>query len=402
MATRHNVLSALFESKSTYLMRQVSAKNAAMGFPIRNQISAEAFAVACRDNSVLLSGGGDAERAELIYELIRGGDGFPVFILSTGNAWLTEHSLCRRGYDAYRLQTVSGRGMSGKRQMAVLSSLDPDLTLGAFWQFAFEVCRAMAMPAAVETVASIDWQEMDWQMQLIQTAPSDVAEDLIMRFDQDMAKSAVKASVLMEKLMRSAITEQDSSAVGIYDALRSSGVYCASVPSSSSAVTQQLLEAFQDAMERGNPFTLILDNVYLKDLPLIRDRNPNVRMILSSNDLCASVPDLSRLTQRRCGVALFRHDLGGSADKLSAHFFGMFERRYAENSITTHRNQFSLFSSGVSSATSIRTGRDYRLNPEWLCTLPQGTAFVRAPSGGEGIMCFNNQDSNMTRKRLRR
>ena len=399
MATQTNVLSALFESKGTYLMRQVSAKNAAMCFPTQHQISKEAFVAACGDESVIISGGGEDERAELIYALIRyGGRDSPVFILSTGNAWLTEHALCGRGFDAYRLRPVAGKGMSSRQQMAVLTSLDPELTLGAFWQFAFEVCRAMVLPATVETVATIDWQEMDWQMQLLQTAPPEVAGDLLERFDKDMAKCAVKASVILEKLLRSPEVE---SGVGLYDALRTCSVYCASLPGNSSAVTQQLLEAFQDAMERGNRFTLILDNVYLKEHSLIRDSNVNVRMILSCNDVCASTSELGGLTQRRCGVAFFRHDLGGSAEKLSAHFFGMYERQYAESSITSHRNQLSLFSSGMSSATNIRIGRDYRLNPEWLCTLPQGVAFVRAPSGNEGVMCSNLMNRSPTRKRIK-
>ena len=396
-------LSALFESRSTYMVRQVSERNAAHRFPSQNKISLRTFADACMDDSILISGGQDDERAELIYDLIRTADtSAPVFIITGGSPWFSEQTLRRNGIDAYGLRTVAGKGMTGRRQMAILTGLDPDASLSAFWQFAFEVCRALSLPSTVESVASIDWQEIDWQLQLLREAPRDISQDLLSRYDKEMAKDAVKASVLLEKLTRGSGTyggRQDGT--GIYDALRTNMVYCASVPCSESAVTRQLFEALQDAMERGCRFLLVLDNIYLRDQPLITSPVENVRILLSSSDLCAAAPDLSRLTQRRCSVALFHHASGGNAEKLSSHFFGMYERRYAETSISNHRSMLSPFPSGVGSSTAIRTGRDYRLNPEWICALPCGAAFVRSDSLGEGMMLIPPQE-NIGRKGRRK
>ena len=147
-------------------------------------------------------------------------------------------------------------------------------------------------------------------------------------------------------------------------------------------MSKQCLEIIQSEAERGQNFTLVLDNVYL-DVPIIRDDFRNVRLILSGTDV-SQYQENMKITNRACSIVAFNHSNYASCKAISENWFGEYDRLYSESS-SGYSKSF-LEPRTYNKSVTVRQDRDTRLKPEMIATIPFGLAFIRSCNGLEGYI----------------
>ncbi|MBR6326052.1 MAG: hypothetical protein IKR61_04535 [Lachnospiraceae bacterium] len=372
-----NLLTTLFASDQKFLASHLSDVNKINAFPVRNLVPADHFIRSvCRD-SVLISGGTDEERSVLLMGLIQHSPDC-VVLLQNGNRYLDADMLRRHGIPAGRWEDSLYNGLSKAEMLSMLAGDEKDFELAPFYTFAFDVCETLGKPVTPASLMEIDWIGISWQQDLLAVSGQrDRALDLINRYDRDMAARAAKGICKIERLTRSIRGNRTATAPDF----ASGKVLVREVYGSSSALCRQCLEVIRLSAEKGHTFTLILDDLYLPDAPVIRENYRNVRLILSAEDLTQLSGDL-RLTNRSCDIVAFNHPAYGSAKAISEQYFGEYERLFSDS--TTGYSQSFLEPKARNASLTVRRGRDTRLPPEQLTALPLGYACVRLKNGIEG------------------
>ncbi len=376
-----NILTTLFASNEEYLARRLAEKNDIMAFPAYNRIDYKDFIEYTRNGSMLVSGGSDEERSTMLLAMVKN---IPesVVILHNGNRYLTPERIMRFGRDAVIWDENIYTGMSKHQLLSSLLEDDNDGDMVFFYSFALDVCEALQRPMTIQSIYGIDWFDVRWQEELLTYCDrKELALDLIHRFDKDMARKAVKGTCRLERLLRT----PGKSGVGLSDGLVSDRVVVKEIYGSNSSMCRQCLDLIQAEAEKGQRFTLILDDVYI-DVPIIRDNFRNVRLILSGQDITKYDEDM-RFTNRKCNVVVFNHPSHMSSKKISDSFFGEYDRLYCD---TNSGYSSSFFESKTyNRSINIRQGRDSRLKPEYISTISEGCAFVRLINGVEGYISFS-------------
>lgn len=214
------------------------------------------------------------------------------------------------------------------------------------------------------------------------TSQRDRALDLLSRFDRQMAEKAVKGMCRVERLSRSMLSNHGK---GLTDILDKETVLTKEVYGSNSYITRQCIEAIQALAESGVQLTLILDDVYLPDSPLIKDNFRNVRLILSADDITQFDSGM-HLTNRMCNVVVFNYTSFGGAKVISETYFGEYDKLV--NDLNSGQSKSFLAATTYNNSMTVRHGRELRLKPEYIVNLPTGIAFVHLVNGQEGVVCL--------------
>lgn len=373
-----NILSTLFDSNETYLSKHVAGINRTQAFPARNYVNSDEFIRNTFKDSIIVSGGSDEERSVLLLGLIRSSQDC-VVIIHNGNRYITAERLGRYGINASHWSENIYSGFSKTQLLSILTADNADTDLVFFYSYALDVCEVLNKPMTVQGMYSIDWLGIGWQQELLtNTSNRDRALDLLNRFDRNMAERAVKGVCRLERLSRGN-TIGDTS---ISEGFNNSKVIIKEVYGSNSAMSKQCLEIIQSEAERGQNFTLVLDDVYI-DVPLIRDNFRNVRLILSGTDV-SQYQDNMKITNRAYSIVVFNHSNYGSCKAISENWFGEYDRLYSESS--SGYSKFFLEPRTYNKSVTVRQNRDTRLKPEMIATTPFGCAFIRSRNGLEGYI----------------
>lgn len=373
-----NILSTLFDSNEAYLSKHVAGINRTQAFPARSYVNSEEFIRNTINDSIIVSGGSDEERSGLLLGLIRSSQDC-VVIIHNGNRYITAERLGRCGINAGHWRENIYSGFSKTQLLSILTADNADTDLLFFYSYALDVCEVLNKPMTVQGMYSIDWLGISWQQELlINPSNRDRALDLLNRFDQNMAERAVKGICRLERLSRGN-TIGDTS---ISEGFNNGKVIIKEVYGSNSAMSKQCLEIIQSEAERGQNFTLVLDDVYI-DVPLVRDNFRNVRLILSGTDV-SQYQDNMKITNRACSIVVFNHSNYGSCKAISENWFGEYDRLYSESS-SGYSKSF-LESRTYNKSVTVRQNRDTRLKPEMIATIPFGCAFIRSRNGLEGYI----------------
>lgn len=373
-----NILSTLFDSNETYLSKHVAGINRTQAFPARNYVNSDEFIRNTFKDSIIVSGGSDEERSVLLLGLIRSSQDC-VVIIHNGNRYITAERLGRYGINASHWSENIYSGFSKTQLLSILTADNADTDLVFFYSYALDVCEVLNKPMTVQGMYSIDWLGIGWQQELLtNTSNRDRALDLLNRFDRNMAERAVKGVCRLERLSRGN-TIGDTS---ISEGFNNSKVIIKEVYGSNSAMSKQCLEIIQSEAERGQNFTLVLDDVYI-DVPLIRDNFRNVRLILSGTDV-SQYQDNMKITNRAYSIVVFNHSNYGSCKAISENWFGEYDRLYSESS--SGYSKFFLEPRTYNKSVTVRQNRDTRLKPEMIATIPFGCAFIRSRNGLEGYI----------------
>jgi hypothetical protein len=372
------VLSTLFDSNETYLSKHVAGINRAQAFPTRNLVNSDEFIRNTINDSIIVSGGSDEERSVLLLGLTRSSQAC-VVIIHNGNRYITADRLRRYGINASLWSENIYSGFSKTQLLSILTADNSDNDLAFFYSYAFDVCEVLNKPTTVQGMYSIDWLGIGWQQELL-TSPfnRDRALDLLNRYDRNMAEKAVKGVCRLERLSRGNMIGESSVADGFNDGK----VIIKEVYGSNSAMSKQCLEIIQCEAEKGQNFTLLLEDVYI-DVPIIRDNFRNVRLILSGTDVSQYQDDM-KITNRASSIVAFNHSNYGSCKTISENWFGEYDRLYSESS-SGYSKSF-LEPRTYNKSVTVRQNRDTRLKPEMLATIPFGCAFIRTRNGLEGYI----------------
>ena len=145
------------------------------------------------------------------------------------------------------------------------------------------------------------------------------------------------------------------------------------------------LDLLLDHVERGEPLVLAVDGLSLRH-PLLEQPMPGVRLLHSAPDLSALPGGPEALHPQGCGVILLRHTAYGSAERLSAHLFGTYERLVTEPSTGFQQRSAGLLPDVRNIGMGVRRQREPRLAPRVLTMLPAGAACAALPDGWEGVL----------------
>ena len=306
-----NILSTLFDSNETYLSKHVAGINRTQAFPARNYVNSDDFIRNTFKDSIIVSGGSDEERSVLLLGLIRSSQDC-VVIIHNGNRYITAERLGRYGINASHWSENIYSGFSKTQLLSILTADNADTDLVFFYSYALDVCEVLNKPMTVQGMYSIDWLGIGWQQELLTNSSNrDKALDLLNRFDRNMAERTVKGVCRLERLSRGNTIGESS----ISEGLNNGKVIIKEVYGSNSAISKQCLEIIRSEAEKGQNFTLVLDDVYI-DVPIIRDNFRNVRLILSGTDV-SQYQDSMKITNRACSIVAFNHSNYGSCKAIS-------------------------------------------------------------------------------------
>lgn len=377
-----SLLSTLFSSRDSYLTNHISKINSGNSFPVHRKLRYDELIEGIGENSLLVSGGTDEERSVFLMGVI-GTIGGKIIVLHNGNRYLKADNIKRCGMVAEEWNGNIYKGMNKAQIISLLSGEKADDDLLFFYAFAFEVCEVLGIPISIEGISSIDWLGVKWQQDLLMNASQrDRALDLLSRFDRQMAEKAVKGMCRFERLSRSMAANQGKS---ITDILDKDIVLTKEVYGSNSFVTRQCIETIQALAESGIQITLVLDDVYMPDIPLIKDNFRNVRLILAADDI-TQLDSGMHLTNRKCNVVIFNHTSFGSAKVISETYFGEYDKLV--NDLSNGQSKSFLTATTYNSSMTVRHGRELRLKPEYIVNLPMALAFVHLVNGQEGVVCL--------------
>lgn len=375
-----SLLSTLFSNRDDYLSNHISKINKGNSFPMNRNLGYGELINGLGNDSMLVSGGTDEERSVFLLGIIKSLSG-KVVLLHNGNQFLKAENIKRCGVYAEEWDGNIYKGMDKSQIISLLSGEKDDNELLLFYAFAFEVCEVLGISPSLEGIGSIDWLGIQWQQELLKNPfQRDRALDLLSRFDKQMAEKAVKGMCRVERLSR---TRSCNVGIGIRDMLENNILLTKEVYGSNSLITRQCFETIQALAESGIQFTLVLDDVFLPDEALIKDKFRNVRLILAADDITQLTLDM-RLTNRKCSVVVFNHSEYGSAKIISEKYFGEFDK--LENDLCSGHSKSFMNPTTYNKSMTIRRGRDLRLKPEYIAKLPMGTAFVHLVNGQEGIV----------------
>ncbi len=374
-----NMLSTVFMSRDKYMQKYVAERNKSRALPASGTISKSDFYRETNGRGLLISGGCYEERSTLIIGLLSGNQG-KVIVIHNGNDHLTAANLRRYSISASDWNTNVYGHDSKQYLLTLLTKDDKDRELAFFWTFSFEVLEVLGLPLTLENLRSIDWLGTDWQEKLYMTYdPYQRNNDLINRFDTKMAERACKAIPKLERLARA----QDTGSISLDDWYRSNSRVLTKMVYGSDCETSKLaMEQVEALAQSGARFTLILDDVYLRDVGVIRDNLKNVNLILSAEDVTRFD---ERFVNRNCGIVMFRHNYE-SAKRLSETYFGSYEKVEYEFNTGKSRSFMSLPTSN--DGYTLRKKIELRLKPEDIANLPRGSAYVRLLDGKAGILEF--------------
>lgn len=377
-----SLVSTLFSSRERYLSDHIASMNCDHSFPIHNKIRYDDFFYCMGDKSLLVSGGSDEERSLLLLNMIRMTAG-KIVVLHNGNRFLKAENITKCGIYAEEWDGNIYKGMNKAQMISLLSGEKADDELLFFYAYAFEVCEVLGIPATVEGIHSIDWLGIKWQQDLLaNTSQRDRALDLLSRFDKQMAEKAIKGMCRVERLSRGRVI---ACGKGISDILDKDIVLTKEVYGSNSSITKQCMEAIQALAESGVQFSLILDDVYIHDSPLIKDNFRNVRLILSADDI-TQLDSNMQLTNRKCNVVIFNHTNFGSAKVISETYFGEYDKLVHD--LTSGQSRSFWNPTTYNHGLTVRRGRELRLKPEYIVNLSPGLAFAHMINGQEGVVCL--------------
>lgn len=373
-----NLLTTLFASNETYLAKYVSGINRTQSFPARKLVSSNDFIRNTSNDSIIVTGGNDEERSVLLLGIARSSPGC-VLILHNGNRYINVDRIRKYGINATTWDDNIYSGLTKPQILSALTADNNDDDLAFFYSYALEVCEVLNKPMTIQGMNSIDWLGIGWQQDLLTvTSQRDRALDLINRYDRNMAEKAVKGVCRLERLSRS----NGHRGVTLSDAFKNGNVIVKEVFGSNSSMSKQCLELVQAEAEKGQMFTLILDDIYL-DVPIIKDNFRNVRLILSGADV-TQYRDNMRITNRTCSIVAFNHSNYGSCKMISETYFGEYDRLYSESS-SGYSKSF-LEPKTYNKTITVRQNRDTRLKPEMIATISFGCAFIRTRNGMEGYI----------------
>lgn len=374
-------LSALFSSREYYLNRTIQENNRLSTFPLRAACGPAEYMQRLGDSSLLLSGGTGEERAAFLIAALAHAPGKARrVILHNGNHALTPEALTRQHLPATAWNGDLLAGMAPTQQLAILTEQGRDRELAPFWALALEICRALHEPTTLEALAELDWLGGGWQYRLLQEAERDTALDLLRRYDAGMAANAARAAARLEVLRRST---DPGSPLGL--PAESGTIWSAAIRGGSEAMARHRLDLLLDHVERGEPLVLAVDGLSLRH-PLLEQPMPGVRLLHSAPDLSALPGGPEALHPQGCGVILLRHTAYGSAERLSAHLFGTYERLVTEPSTGFQQRSAGLLPDVRNIGMGVRRQREPRLAPRVLTMLPAGTACAALPDGWEGVL----------------
>ena len=376
-----NCLSALFSSREHYLNRTIQDNNLLHTFPLRAVCRPEEYFRRLGRGPLLLSGGTEEERAAFLCASLSQNPGrIQRVVLHGGNRGLMPESLALQGLPAAAWTWDLLAGMTPPQQLAVLTGQVRDRELAAFWALALEICRTLGVPVTLDTLAGLDWLGGGWQLRLLREADRDTALDLLRRYDAGMAARAAQAAARLEVLRRSA---DPSSPPGL--PAESGTIWSAAIRGGSEAMARHRLDLLLDYVERGGQLVLAVDGLSLRH-PLLDRPIPGVRLLRAAPDLSALPEGPEALPIQGCGVVLLRHTAYGSAERLSAHLFGTYERLVIEPSTGYQQRSAGLLPDVRNIGMGVRRQREPRLAPRVLTMLPTGTACAALPDGWEGVV----------------
>lgn len=374
-------LAALFSSREGYFKRTLQAHNCLRAFPLAAVCPPEEYLRRLGCSSLFLSGGTQEERAAfLAYALRQPAKMVRCVILHDGNCWLTPQALARSGLPAVTWNCDPLAGMSPGQQLAVLTENGQDGTMAAFWALALDICRALGQSPTLAALAEMDWLGGGWQLRLLQTAPHDTAVDLLRRYDTGMAACAARAAARLEMLCRAGGGETTSCLPA-----KPGVVQVAEVRGGSAVLAKHWLDVLLDAVERGEELVLAVEGLDVRH-PLLERPVPGVRLLRSTPDLAALPGGLESLFCQDCGIMLLRHTVYGSAQRLSDHFFGTYERLVDNSSMGVQQAFAGSLSKVRNWGVNMHRQRELRLPPRVLTMLPAGTACASLPDGWEGVV----------------
>lgn len=372
-----SLLSTLFSSRDHYLADYIASINKDNTFPINYNVRYDELMDGIGGKSVLVTGGTDEERSAFLLGIVKGSRERTI-ILHNGNVYLNAERIRNYGVRSENWDHNIYKGMSKAQILSLLAGDDKDSELLFFYAYAFEVCEVLGLPVSIESISCIDWLGISWQQELLSVVTQrDRAVDLLSRFDKNMAEKAVKGMCRIERLTRG----NSGLGKGIGTILSEEAVLVKEVYGSNSQATRQCFETIQALAESGLEFTLILDDVFLPDIPLIKDNYRNVRLIVSADDITQYSHHL-QITNRSCSVIAFRHMNHRSAELISETYFGRYEKLI--NEMSRGQSKALLSSTTYNTSMTIRRGRELRLKPEQIVNLPFGCALVHLINGLEG------------------
>lgn len=376
-----NCLLALFSSRQNYLKRTIQSSNHLHTFPMRAALGPVDYMRRLADSPLLISGGTEEERGAVLgAALTQTAARTRRVVLHGGNRALTPQALSRQGLPAAPWTWDLLAGMTPPQQLALLTQCGRDRELAPFWALALEICRALREPVTLDSLAALDWLGGGWQLRLLQETDRETAVDLLRRYDDGMAARAAQAAVRLEVLRRGGDSGTVSSLPASVDTIWSAAVY-----GGSEALARHQLDLLLDAVERGERLVLAVDGLSFRH-PLLDRPIPGVRLLRSAPDLCTLPGGLESLWVQSCGVVLLRHTAYGSAQRLSDHFFGTYERLITEPSTGYQQRSGDLLPDVRNIGMSVRRHRELRLSPRVLTMLPDGTACAALPDGWEGLL----------------
>jgi len=387
-----------FSSWDQCLRQRVQARNQALAFPLELCTEPERFYQALGRQSLLVSGGRDQDRAAvLLGTACSAPAGLPTVILHNGNPYLMPQALSALPQLETRVWSYDPLiGCSRGQQLARLAAGSRE-ELAVFWAFALDVCQALGLPEQLTSLADIQWTATQWQHQVIQTCPPDLAADLLGRFDRSMAGLAAQASLFLARMCPPGVGGGILPLCNLAEGLEQDRVL--TIPLLGGAgdpMLKQCLSVLTEAMSRGTAFQLLLDNVPVPaHHPLVYSPAAQVQLVLAADDLCALAGAPAELTCRGCGAVLFRHGAETSAKRLSLHFFGEYDRMFLDQTAGRGQQAAHPMDHSAQQSLSTRSAKDLRLPARSIQQLPMGAACVRLPRRSlEGIFLFAPPDSN--------
>lgn len=373
-----SLISTIFSDRDSYLEGHISKINTGNSFPKERRIGHAQLLSGVEYNSVLITGGTDEERTGCLLGILRSSRERTV-ILHNGNPYLTPERIRRCGIYAQEWDHDIYKNMNKKQILSLLEADDQNKDLISFFAYALEVCEVLGRTASIKSINDIDWLGIEWQQDLLNVVNQrERALDLLGRFDKNMAEKAIKGMCKIEKLSRG----NNNVGTGLETLLSSGTILVKCVYGSNSQTTKQCFEALQAVAESGINFTLILDDIFAEEIPLIKDNYRNVRLVLSADDIAQYNQSL-HITNRNCSIIVFRHPNYGSARIISETYFGEYDKFISEKNSGQSKTFFAQTTYNTS--TTIRKGRELRLRPDYIVDLPRGCAFVHLLNGEEGV-----------------
>lgn len=371
------LLTTMFASRENYLSQHINKKNCNNEFPVSRICNPRDVMNSFGKNPVIVSGGSKEERSAFLIETLKLKDGCKILI-HNGNNYLGIGNVAKYCPNACAWDENIYIGMSKCQMISLLSENGMAYELVPFYAFACEVLEVLEMPISIQNLASIDWLGVQWQKKLVtEQVDRDRAMDLLSRYDSNMAAKSVQAMCKLEQMIRT----PGRGGIGIKEAISGRKTLIKEVYGSDCATTRQCLDIVLAEAEKGNNFSLLLDDIYIKDHALIKDNFRNVSLVFSSNDIYELSSDL-RITNRPYDVVLFRHANYTSAEAISKRYIGDFDKLINETSVSSSKP--TLGTTTCTNSLSVRHGRELRLKPEKIMNLGLGEAYVHLHNGMEG------------------